>query len=342
MKKNLALGLLLAAVLAAPPAVRAQETIADAIDLAREKTVKFDLTGALALYDAILKQFPKELPEIYVKRASLLEMMGDSKGAIADYTKALALDSGDSKKMQWNRAHIYRDRAWSKEFSGDLKGAIADYSRAIVLDPKNSFFYSQRAGVKVDLDDYAGALADYSTAIRIADKPGELDYERRGIVRICMRDFPNALGDLEQAAKMDRETDYYKPTVGDQNLLIWLTQVRLDKKEDADKELTAVVAAVKDDRDIDLNRDIARYYLGQAEDSVVFASAEALDKRSDKAGSESFHSVAYYFVGMKQLLDGHKTEALDNFRKSLNSRTQMEHMRELAQVEATALAPKKR
>jgi tetratricopeptide (TPR) repeat protein len=338
----MALGLLLAAVLAAPPAVRAQETIADAIDLAHEKTLKFDLTGALALYDAILKQLPKELPEIYVKRASLLVMMGDPKGAIADYTKALALDWDDPKKTQWNHAHIYRDRAWSKESSGDLKGAIADYSRAIVLDPKNSYFYSDRAGVKVDLDDYAGALADYSTTIRIANKPGELDYERRGIVRICMRDFPNALGDLEQAAKMDREGDYYKPTVGAQNLLIWLTQVRLDKKVDADKELTAVVAAVKDDRDIYLNRDIARYYLGQAEDSVVFASAEALDKRSDKAGSESFHSVAYYFVGMKQLLDGHKTEALDNFRKSLNSRTKMEYMRELAQVEATALAPKKR
>ncbi|MEQ1918773.1 MAG: hypothetical protein ABL955_06195 [Elusimicrobiota bacterium] len=342
MNKTLISGLLLAAALAVPFVVRAEMSVADAVAMARKKTLNFDSRGAVEIYDAILKEFPKEFPEIYLDRASALGMLEDWKGSIADYNKALSLDSGDPKKWRLYHPEIYEKRAESKHYSGDLKGAVADYGRAIELNPKSNFLYSHRAGIKVDLDDYAGALKDYSSAISIAEKPGQLDYQNRGIVRICLRDFPNALIDLQEAVKLARAETYSTPSVRDQNLLIWHMLVRLGKKAEADGELAALLASLKPDGDGRLNREIARYYLGQTEASVVLATAEEYDKKSEEGPIESWRSVAYYFVGMKQLLDGHKTEALEYFRKSLKCRDAMSHMRELALAEAKALAPKKR
>ena len=45
------------------------KTVADYIDLAHQKETAHDYAGAIAIYDAILEQFPKEFISVYASRA---------------------------------------------------------------------------------------------------------------------------------------------------------------------------------------------------------------------------------------------------------------------------------
>ena len=74
------------------------ETVADALQQARDKEKQGDSAGAIEVYNAIIEQYPKEFPLAYALRADDRSLADDDKGAVADYTKALDLDK-DPKNL---------------------------------------------------------------------------------------------------------------------------------------------------------------------------------------------------------------------------------------------------
>lgn len=71
-------------------------------------------------------------------------------------------------------------------------------------------FYSNRAEEKINLKDYKGALADFNTVLSMAEKTGDKRtmasaYYRRSIIFSFMKDYKNAIAELENAIKVDSD-----------------------------------------------------------------------------------------------------------------------------------------
>jgi len=71
-------------------------------------------------------------------------------------------------------------------------------------------FYSNRAEEKINLKDYNGALEDFKTVLGMAQKAGDKSavanaYNRRSLVFSFMKDYKNAIAELEKAVVADKQ-----------------------------------------------------------------------------------------------------------------------------------------
>lgn len=317
MKQTVLLAAFIAAM-AVPAMAGEPQTVADYLKLAEQKEGDLDYGGAIEIYDAILKQFPKEFPDVYVSRAEDLALVGYEKEAIKDYDKALALDSADPKGPYLKHDVILEDRGKAKADIGNYKGAVADFTKALASRPKDPFLFYHRADARLSAGDCAGAISDYSSTMEFIDTPSSLYYEGRAIARICTGDLQAALEDYRTDIALENKSDSESNAhnMHDSFLNAWTLMVRLGRKADADAQLSAELAAAGAPDGVGATHNAARYFLGQADEAVLFSDAEALKaKQPDAAGS--FESDAYYYAGLKQLADGNKAKALEDFRKVL-------------------------
>jgi tetratricopeptide (TPR) repeat protein len=296
------------------------KTVADYLDLAHQKETADDYAGAIAIYDAILEQFPKDFVTVYASRAEDLAEIKDYKKAIADYTKALDLDTSEnSKELALDHGVVLKMRGEAKEYSGDREGAVADFTLALALNPGDTELFSDRADNRLRIGDCAGAISDYSSALEAM--PEIIYYEGRAIGRICTGDLESASADYHVALQKSNESDaeVNQHVVHDADLSAWALGVRLGHKDAADAQLAARLTAATTPSDIDQEYDAARYFLGQVGESVLFHDADVL-KAKQPQYTGTYESDAYYFAGLKQLANGNKSEALKDFQKVLEYR----------------------
>jgi tetratricopeptide (TPR) repeat protein len=296
------------------------KTVADYLDLAHQKETADDYAGAIAIYDAILEQFPKDFVTVYASRAEDLAEIKEYKKAIADYTTALDLDTSEnSKELVLDHGVVLKMRGEAKQYSGDREGAVADFTQALALNPGDTELFSDRADNRLRIGDCAGAISDYSSALEAM--PEIIYYEGRAIGRICTGDLQSASADYHIALQKSNESDaeVNQHVVHDADLSAWALGVRLGHKDAADAQLSARLTAATAPSDIDQEYDAARYFLGQVGESVLFQDATTLKtKQPQYAGT--YESDAYYFAGLKQLANGNKSEALKDFQKVLEYR----------------------
>lgn len=322
------LSLLLSAVTAA----HGQQTVEDWIKVAKQKSIDSDYAGVVEIYDGILTQYPTYFLSLYCDRADAKGRLRDYKGAIADYDVALKLDGADPDKTVLDHAPIYHERGLDKSYLGDKKGALADFDRAQALDPKDLALYEDRGELKMAMSDYDGAIADFAIDIALADEhPMSLYYGQRGIARVCKGDLADAVADLRKAVELERASPGWIPRVNDTHLLLWLVLARLDRRSEADKELSDFMATVKSDPEPDLDSTIGRYLLGQEKEEAVLTHPLALKKNS------AWKGYAFYFAGMKRLVDGDKAAALSDLQKSWDEPQHMWNIGDLARAELAVL-----
>jgi tetratricopeptide (TPR) repeat protein len=299
------------------------KTVADYLALAHQKEADSDYADAIAIYDAILEQFPKEFAGVYLDRAEDLYEIKDYKKAILDFDKALALDTAENPNdPAFKHGEVFKERARAKEHVGDRMGAISDYTQALAFDPKDFMLLSDRADNKLRLGDCAGAISDYSSALALS--PETVYYEGRAIGRICTGDLQVAFEDYHHATEMSKASDATIPqyVVHGMDLSAWALGVYLGHKDGSDAQLLARLTAAAKPADIGQEYDAARYFLGQADESILFRDAAAL-KAKDPKFAESYESNAYYYAGLKQLAKGNKAEALKDLQKGLEYQRHM-------------------
>jgi lipoprotein NlpI len=190
----------------------------------------------------------------------------------------------------------------NKASDGDRAGAIADYTSAIKVDPKNVNAYNNRGTEKQNAGDVAGALADLSRAIEI--NPLEPDpYYNRGTIYFLKHDWKRALSDLRRHDELNEEDEDAPP-------LIWAIQARLGEKEAADRGLSSFVA----DHPAQTNAfytEIDNFLLGKMSEQDLLAAADSIQERPDQ------QCEAWYYAGLKRLLNGDKAGAAEAFRKAI-------------------------
>ncbi len=305
----------------AMPAWAQAKTVADYIDMARDKERDADYDAAIAIYNAIIEQFPDKFADVYAARGEDLVQVGNYKAAIADLDKALALNAADPKSSGLDRRDALNaldERAKAKNYSNDPDGAIADYTQLIALDPKDGYHYGDRADVKLGKGDCAGAVADYSSALQLVEKQSSLQYEGRAAGRICVGDLAGALEDYRRNFALEDELDgqTHMQVIHRSALNYWTVAALLGRKAEAEAVLSAKLAATPKPADTDFEYDAARFFLGQTDDSPLLRDADASKAKQPKY-AELYDGDVLYFSALKQLALGNATVARADFDKIL-------------------------
>lgn len=124
----------------------------------------------------------------------------DHDRAIEHYTEALRLDP--------RNADAYNNRAWSKYLLGQCQGALPDVSRSIELaiTPEN---LHTRGAIYLCLNRCRDANVDFNRALGLANKKEAYMYADRAKARTCIGDYPDAIEDYKQAARLDPKEPAY-------------------------------------------------------------------------------------------------------------------------------------
>jgi lipoprotein NlpI len=258
-----------------------------------------------------------KMPEAYWSRANVKTAKGDLNGALADYNEAIALDP--------KKPEPYGVRGNFERARGDLSGALSDYNKVIALDPDRPEAYIGLGNIKKDKGDLDGALADYNQAIAL-DPTYVIAYLARGNTNSLARNWTTALADYRQYCDLSRTGQDYP------RLYIYLIRARMGERDAAGKEL----AAYMDKRGSapgDWVAMLGGYLLGSVTGPDLFNAVASPDARKTKGLS----CEAWYFAGMKKLLDGDKRTATNYFENCVAT-GQKNHIEfQLAQSELKAL-----
>jgi tetratricopeptide (TPR) repeat protein len=224
---------------------------------------------------------------------------GDDKGAIADYTRTLELDPRNTRAW-FNRAYLRRNM-------GDLDGAIADYTRAIQLDPKYTRAWNNRGYARSTNGDLKGALSDQVEALKLnpSDRGTRLTC---GYLRYDLGEWKTSLKDFEEACKAVRRTPNSSSDYA--SLRIWIIQARLGDRVGATERLRGYAQVRKGTADKWWSK-IAEFLVGDLAQEAFLAATSADDQKIQREQE----CEAYFYVGMKLLVEDDREAARNFFRK---------------------------
>jgi lipoprotein NlpI len=221
----------------------------------------------------------------------------------------------------------YNNRGIGKVAKGDFDGAIADYSRALELDPKFAAAYRRRGIAKQANSDFDGAIADYNRALELDPKLA-IAYADRGISHFSSRHWSEALKDFNHFLDLSKDEQDYP------RLFVWMITARLNGADAANKDLTAYLDRRSNAAPSDWFSNVAGHLLGKVTQADLFAAAKSPDTKKESGQL----CEAWFYSGMKKLLDGDKTAAADHFRKCLATEQKIFVEYQFAQTELKSLA----
>ncbi len=286
------------------------------------KQAQGSIDGAILDFNQALDLDPK-LAGAYYNRGNAKNSRRDMDGAIADYTQALNLNP--------KIALAYCNRGLARQAKGDMDGAIADYNQALSLDPKISTAYYNRGLIKEQRNDLDGAISDSSQALNLDPKNAQAFYNR-GLAKLTKGNLEGAVADLQQFCELSPR-DHYADHA---RLYLWLIAKAKNSKTDPDKQLGDYLQNGWNSPPDDLATKIAGFLLGRVSEADLLAAASSPDAKQDQGQ----HCEAWYFAGMKRLLDGDKTTAIDYFHRCVATRDKdyCEYILSLAELQG--LEPK--
>ena len=165
-----------------------------------EGITKFDANdykGALAAFTKAIELDPTK-PAFYANRASMYNLLKQSKRALADADQAIRLNP------QLSQAYVIRGDCYAG--SRQFKRALEDYAEAIRLDPKNKDAYNGRAFACWNLGQHKIAIENFTQAIEL--DPAFVDaltnrarlYQAMGKTQLAKQDLAR-LKELKAQAK---------------------------------------------------------------------------------------------------------------------------------------------
>ncbi|HHS95244.1 MAG TPA: tetratricopeptide repeat protein, partial [Phaeodactylibacter sp.] len=143
--------------------------------------------------------------EDYYQAALELHEQGNYSDAEAYYSLALAMDA-HCEKCLFNRGLAYV--ALEK-----YRKALSDFTLLIEQAPTDIEAYEQRGYLRYQTGDTRGAISDFSAVISYA--PSARAYTNRGMAYLEMKQYPDAIRDLEEALRLAPQDGEARRTLGD-------------------------------------------------------------------------------------------------------------------------------
>ena len=164
---------------------------------------------------------------------------------------------------------------------------------------------------KADPDAEAGAARDkgnYKTAIKIYDRAIKADgddapaYYGRGCTYFVMRDWTKALADFQRHCDLRKEEAY---PAFPARFFIWILRARLGDRETADKEFAPYMEGHPAQWSGGGDAMVGNFLLGRISEDEFVASLRDNPQ------------TAYFYAGIKRLLNNERESAAEDFRKSV-------------------------
>lgn len=134
----------------------------------------------------------KPTADLYLRRASVHKLRGETDDALADCDKAVEL-SPSSAAFQ-NRGQLYVAKR-------DFAAALADFNKGIELEPTNPFGYRSRGQAYLLSKKLDDALADFAKANEI--EPDAWTYTEAGRVYAAKKEWAKAAEQYDEAVKLN-------------------------------------------------------------------------------------------------------------------------------------------
>ena len=319
------------------------------------KQAEKDSDGALADYGRAIQLDPKSFVALY-NRGMIEEQKGQPDAAIADYNQTIELNP--------HLAGAFYNRGNAKMDKLDRDGAIADYTTALQINPKIALAFCNRAMAEQDQGNLDSALTDYNQSlalnpnIEVAYYNRGLIEEQRGNLDGCVDDSTKAIdlapddanafynrgvalqakGNLDSAAMDLRKFNDLGPKslfADYARLYLWVITSLQNHKDQANRDLAASLDSNWNAEPAQLPSKIAAFLLDRLPEPDLLALASSPDLNKDK----SQHCEILYFDGMKKMITGDKSGAIDAFHKCLDTGETNFCEYILAQAELNTLSP---
>jgi lipoprotein NlpI len=193
--------------------------------------------------------------------------------------------------------------------------------------PGYPFPYINRALIERRHRDYEGAFKDIDRSLAV-DPWHAMTYAFRGYFQYDLSQFPAALESFLKAVQLDTDNFDYR-------YRLWLIRSRLGERAAATKELTEELQSWPAFRLSKWPIPIERYLVGtiSEDDLQNQAKACAINARLE----QSYFCDAYYYIGMKHLLDGDKAGAMAFLQKAVDTGVIPNFAYDSAQADLAAL-----
>ncbi|MEO8606877.1 MAG: tetratricopeptide repeat protein [Chloroflexota bacterium] len=141
---------------------------------------------------------------LYYNRGAVYTNMGDYDAAIADFTTAISLKPVDPGLIYFHRAQIHRYRKAFDE-------GIQDYAEALRLGLdlyKALIALEQRGHMLIAQQEWTRAENNFLELLRIDEKPNYAAHVGIGYVRLCLKDYKDAIEHLTHAILIEPQKGY--------------------------------------------------------------------------------------------------------------------------------------
>ena len=150
---------------------------------------------AIANYNQLLGLQPQDFRAYYNRGLGQFALRNYAE-AIADYNFSLASPLVSASQL----AEIYDDRGIAFLMLGNYQQALADFTQTIQFIPTDTRAFFNRACAYHQQENYLAALNDFDRVLELAPHNAQA-YFNRGLLRHQMGDRPDAITDLQQAAR---------------------------------------------------------------------------------------------------------------------------------------------
>jgi tetratricopeptide (TPR) repeat protein len=153
---------------------------------------------------------------------------------------------------------------------------------------------------------YTRAIRSYTRMIQDLPQNGRAYYDR-GCFYYDTYQFTNALADFRKACELGSDAQDYSC------FRIWLIRARLGEKDAATQELATYLEHRDAKKSNDWPLKVGHFLTGQLSEADFLEAAADTNAKTD----QEQHCEAYFYAGMKHLLESDKTTAADYFKKCL-------------------------
>jgi tetratricopeptide (TPR) repeat protein len=265
----------------------------------QEQKGQFD--AAIADYNQALDINPK-LPGAFYNRGNAKMDKLDLDGAIADYTSALEINP--------KIALASCNRGLAEQNLGNLDLAMSDYNQALLLDPRIAMAFYNRGLIKEQQNDLDGCIADSTKAIEL-DPTNAQAFYNRGVALQAKGNLDAAANDLRKFVEIAPKNIYADYA----RLYLWVINCEQSHKPEADQELSSRLETDWNAEPAQLPTKIANFLLDHISESELMAVASSPDPKKNQGQ----HCEVWYFDGIKKMLTGNKTGAIDCFHQCLST-----------------------
>jgi serine/threonine protein kinase/predicted negative regulator of RcsB-dependent stress response len=261
-------------------------------------TIVLFATVALAGYfyvQALQVVQAQERANLFAKQAKSLQLNGKHDLAWDRCQAALDLDPDNSLALRTKAFLLLWER-------GDFQAALEAYDKGLAPLELAAEDFHNRARLRRIVGQWSLALEDHDTAIALAPRRGTL-YASRAMTQRLRGEVDLAIEDLMKAWELDSTWALQG------NLWVWEMRMLRGNPGDSDAAATALAQA----QSAKTGDPLDQLYV------EICRGAATPEQGLNRCGTDRQRFFAYYYLGAKALVDGHRVEAGDWFRQCVAS-----------------------